>query len=167
MLKQGEKSLLGSNLEVLDTSGKIQNGNFEKTELTIVSNNTSKESSYNRKAELIERIKAIIVEMIYHSEEQIKVNFSDYISEKLGYNYTHMANLFSKIHGSSIQQFIIETKINRVKELLLNSDLTLTEISFKLYYSSVAHLSNQFKKVTGLNPSQFVAASSNTKKLEQ
>ncbi len=95
--------------------------------------------------------------MVYYSEKQIKTNFSDYLSDMLGYHYTYMANLFAKVHGSSIQSFIIATKIERVKELLIYEGMTLTEISFKLHYSSVAHLSNQFKKVTGFTPTFFKA----------
>lgn len=101
---------------------------------------------------LIERIKNLIVEMIHHSEELPKVNYSDYISEKLGYDYTYLSNIFSEVKGTTIQQFIILHKIERVKELLLYDELNLTQISYKLHYSSVAHLSNQFKKVTGLSP---------------
>ena len=91
--------------------------------------------------------------MIHYSDEMPKVNYSDYISEKLGYDYTYLANTFSEVNGITIQQFIINHKIERVKELLLYNELNLTEIAYKLHYSSVAHLSNQFKKVTGLTPS--------------
>jgi AraC-like DNA-binding protein len=93
--------------------------------------------------------------MIHYSDEVPKVNYSEYISEKLNYNYTYLSNLFMEVKGITIQQFIILNKIDRVKELLLYNELSLTEISYKLNYSSVAHLSNQFKKVTGLSPSFF------------
>jgi len=109
----------------------------------------------DKKAMLIEKIKNVITEMIHHSEELPKVNYSDYISEKLDYDYTYLSNLFSEVKGITIQQFIIIHKIERVKELLFYDELNLTEISFKLHYSSVAHLSNQFKKVTGLTPSGY------------
>ncbi|MCJ7467778.1 MAG: AraC family transcriptional regulator [Maribacter sp.] len=104
---------------------------------------------------IIERIKAVIIEMIHYSDELPKENYSDYISEKLGYDYTYLAIIFSEVKGITIQQFIILNKIERVKELLLYDELNLTEISYMLHYSSVAHLSNQFKKVTGLTPSYY------------
>lgn len=109
----------------------------------------------DKKSILIEKIKNVITEMIHYTDELPKVNYSDYISEKLGYDYTYLANTFSEVKGITIQQFIIINKIERVKELLLYDELNLTEISYKLHYSSVAHLSNQFKKVTGLTPSYF------------
>ena len=104
---------------------------------------------------LNEKIINAITEMIHYSDEVPKVNYSEYISEKLNYNYTYLSNLFMEVKGITIQQFIILNKIDRVKELLLYNELSLTEISYKLNYSSVAHLSNQFKKVTGLSPSFF------------
>jgi AraC-like DNA-binding protein len=109
----------------------------------------------DKRAVLIEKINNVITEMIHHSDEVPKVNYSDYISKKLDYDYTYLSNLFSEVKGITIQQFIIVHKIERAKELLLYNELTLTEISYKLHYSSVAHLSNQFKKVTGLTPSHF------------
>lgn len=110
----------------------------------------------DRKGILIERIKNTIVEMIYNeSEEPLNVNYSEYISGVLNYDYTYLANIFSEVKGTTIQNFIIRHKIERVKELLLYDELTLTEISYRLNYSSVAHLSNQFKKITGLTPTFF------------
>ncbi|UZR99954.1 helix-turn-helix domain-containing protein [Chondrinema litorale] len=109
----------------------------------------------DKKSILIEEIKNVIVEMIHYTDELPKVNYSDYISGKLNYDYTYLANIFSEVKGITIQQFIILHKIEKVKELLLYDELTLTEISFKLHYSSAAHLSNQFKKLTGLTPSFF------------
>jgi AraC-like DNA-binding protein len=107
----------------------------------------------DKRSILIEKIKNVIVEMIHYSDELPKVNYSDYISEKLGYDYTYLSNIFSEVKGITIQQFIIIHKIERVKELLLYDELNLSEISYKLHYSSVAHLSSQFKKITGLTPS--------------
>lgn len=104
---------------------------------------------------IIEKIKSVIIEMIHYSDEIPKVNYSDYISEKLGYDYTYLANTFSEVKGITIQHFIILNKIERVKELLLYDELNLTEISYMMHYSSVSHLSNQFKKITGLTPSYY------------
>ena len=109
----------------------------------------------DKRAILIERIKNIIIEMIHHSDEVVKVNFSDYLSAKLDHNYTYLANLFSEVQGSTIEQFIISHKIERIKELMIYGELNITEIAWKMNYSSVAHLSSQFKKVTGLSPSHF------------
>ncbi|MFZ4614012.1 MAG: helix-turn-helix domain-containing protein [Bacteroidia bacterium] len=109
----------------------------------------------NKKSILIEKIKNIITEMIHYSEELPKTNFSDYISEKLGYDYTYLSNIFTEVKGMTIQHFIILNKIERAKELLLYNEMNLTEISYALHYSSVAHLSNQFKKITGLSPTFF------------
>jgi AraC-like DNA-binding protein len=109
----------------------------------------------DKKAMLIEKIKNVIIEMVHYSDELPKVNYSDYISQKLGLDYTHMAKIFSEVKGITIEHYIIAHKIERVKELLLYDELTLTQISYLLNYSSVAHLSKQFKKVTGLTPSFF------------
>lgn len=109
----------------------------------------------DKKSILIDKIKKIIVEMIHYKEEAEKINFSNYLSEKLNYNYTYLANLFSEVVGINIEHYIIIHKIERVKELLVYDELSLKEISYKLHYSSVAHLSNQFKKITGLTPSHF------------
>jgi len=109
----------------------------------------------DRKSILIEKIKMVIIEMIHYSEDAPILNFSDYVSEKLNYDYTYLSNIFSEVQGITIQQYIILHKIEKVKELLLYDELTLTEIAYKLHYSSVAHLSNQFKKITGLAPSYF------------
>jgi AraC-like DNA-binding protein len=107
----------------------------------------------DKRSILIEKIKNVIVEMIHYSDELPDTNYSDYISTKLGYDYTYLANIFSEVKGTTIQQFIIIHKIEKAKELLLYDELNLTEIAYKLHYSSVAHLSNQFKKITGLTPS--------------
>jgi AraC-like DNA-binding protein len=145
------------------THGFIKNipghNNLNKGEdLNLALNKVKTELKNDRKHLLIEKIKSVIIDMIYYSDTQIKVNYSDYLSQKLNCNYTYMSNLFSKVHGDTIQSFIIATKIERAKELMMYDDLTLTEIAFKLHYSSVAHISNQFKKVTGMSPSTFKAS---------
>ena len=109
----------------------------------------------DKRAMLIEKIKNAIVEMIHYTEELPKINFSDFLSEKLDYDYTYLANLFSETEGTTIEQFILRHKIERVKEFIIYDELSLTEIAEKLHYSSVSHLSNQFKKITGLTPSFF------------
>lgn len=109
----------------------------------------------DKKAIMIEKIKNIIVEMVHHTDDGLKVNFSNFLSEKLDHNYTYLANLFSEVQGTTIEQFIILHKIERIKELIIYDELNITEIAWKMNYSSVAHLSNQFKKVTGLSPSHF------------
>jgi len=109
----------------------------------------------DKKSILIEKIKNVITEMIHYSDELPKINYSDFISEKLNYDYTYLSNIFSEVKGITIQEFIIIHKIERVKELILYGELNLTEISYKLHYSSVSHLSKQFKKVTGLSPTFF------------
>jgi AraC-like DNA-binding protein len=109
----------------------------------------------DKKSILVEKIKTAIVELVHYNDEQIKINLSDYLKEKLNYNYTYLANLFSEVKGTTIEQFYLAHKIEKVKELLVYDELSLTEIAWKLHYSSVAHLSNQFRKMTGLTPTHF------------
>lgn len=104
----------------------------------------------DKKSILIEKIKNVYTEMIHHSDSLSKENFSEYISRKLRYDYSYLANIFSEVKGITLQHFIIINKIEKVKELILYDELNLTQISYKLNYSSVAYLSNQFKKITGL-----------------
>jgi AraC-like DNA-binding protein len=109
----------------------------------------------DKRSILVEHVKAAIIELVHYTEEQIKVNLSDYLSEKLDYDYTYLANLFSEVKGITIEKFYLTHKIEKVKELIVYDELNFTEIAYKLHYSSVAHLSNQFKKYTGLTPSHF------------
>ena len=109
----------------------------------------------DKKSVLIQRIKNVIIELVHYSEEPLTINFSEFLSQKLTHDYTYLANLFSEVQGTTIEQFIIAHKIERVKELLVYGELNLTEIAYQMHYSSVAHLSTQFKKVTGLTPSHF------------
>lgn len=123
--------------------------------LKAVLNESGLELMDDKRAMLIERIKTVIIEMVHHSEELPKTNFSDFISEKLNHDYTYLANLFSEVQGTTIEQFIIAHKVERIKELIIYGELNITEIAYKMNYSSVAHLSSQFKKVTGLTPTHF------------
>jgi len=109
----------------------------------------------NKKAILIEKIITAIIEMVHHADEQPMFKYSVYLSEKLNHNYNYLANVFSEVKGMTIQQFIIVHKVERIKELLLYGELNLTQISYKLNYSSVAHLSNQFRKTTGFTTTHF------------
>jgi AraC-like DNA-binding protein len=123
--------------------------------LSVALKLTGLELMDDNKKILVEKIKTIIIELIHYSDEQIKINLSDYLSEKLNHNYTYLSNLFSEVKGTTIEQYYLANKIERVKELLVYDELNLTEIAWKLHYSSVSHLSNQFKKMTGLTPSHF------------
>ena len=127
----------------------------QREQLKIALLNSGLELMDDKRAVLIEKIKNTIIEMVHHTDEIIKINFSDFLSEKLNYDYTYLANLFSEVQGTTIEQFIISHKIERIKELIIYDELNITEIAWKMNYSSVAHLSNQFKKVTGLSPSHF------------
>ena len=109
----------------------------------------------DKKSILVERIKTLITELVHYADDQIKINLSDYLSAKLNHDYYYLANLFSEVKGTTIENFYLNHKIEKVKELLVYDELNLTEIAFKMHYSSMAHLSNQFKKMTGLTPSHF------------
>jgi AraC-like DNA-binding protein len=127
----------------------------ELAELNTLLQGSGLELMDDKKAILIEKIKNLIIEMIHNTDELPKVNYSDFISEKLGYDYTYLSNIFSEVKGITIQHFIISHKIERIKELIIYDELNISEIAWKMDYSSVAHLSNQFKKMTGLTPSDF------------
>lgn len=109
----------------------------------------------DKKRILIEKIKKVVIEMVHYSDEPLSVNFSVHLATQLKHDYTYMANLFSEVQGVTIEKFIIAHKIERVKELLVYDELSLTEIAYLMHYSSVAHLSTQFKKITGLTPTHF------------
>ena len=109
----------------------------------------------DKKSVLIQKIKNIIIELVHYTEEPLKVNLSEYLSQKLNHDYTYLANLFSEVQGIPIEKFVITHKIERVKEFLVYNELNLTEIAHRMHYSSVAHLSTQFKKVTGPPPHPF------------
>ncbi len=109
----------------------------------------------NKKSILVEKIKNAIIDLVHYTDEQIKINLSDYLSENLNHDYTYLANLFSEVKGLTIEKYYLTHKIEKVKELIVYDELNLSEIAYKMHYSSVAHLSNQFKKITGLTPSHF------------
>lgn len=158
MLVKDELKKLGVHFVSVELGAVEIQGNFTEVLLEQFRNRLKKaglELLDDKKIILVEKIKSVIVEMIHNSEEIPNVNDSDYISNKLNYDYTYLSNTFSEVKGITIQQYIIMYKIEKVKELLLYDELTLTEIAYQLHYSSVAHLSNQFKKVTGLTPTYF------------
>ncbi len=133
-------------------------GNVDKEQLKLLSRALKKSGLLlmdDKKSILVEKIKSAIIELVHYTEEQIKVNLSDYLSEKLNYDYTYLSNLFSEVKGITIERFYLTHKIEKVKELIVYDELNITEIAYKMNYSSVAHLSNQFKKITGLTPSHF------------
>ncbi len=127
----------------------------QREQLKIELQKSGLELMDDKRAILIEKIKNVIIEMVHYTDAPLKVNFSNFLAEKLQHDYTYLSNLFSEVVGITIEHFIIAHKIERVKELIVYGELNLTEISYLLNYSSVAHLSTQFKKVTGLTPSHF------------
>jgi YesN/AraC family two-component response regulator len=127
----------------------------QRNHLKLALLDTGLELMEDKKAILVEKIKLIIIEMVHFEGEPMKINFSTYLGQQLNHDYTYLANLFSEVTGTTIEHYLISHKIERVKELLIYDDLSLTEISYRLNYSSVAHLSNQFKKITGLTPTFF------------
>lgn len=117
----------------------------------------------DKKTQLIEKIKNVITEMIHYDDELPRTNFSDYLSDKLHLDYPYMSNVFSQTKGITIEQYIMVHRIERVKELLSYDELTITEIAYKMNYSGISHLSNQFKKVTGITPSFYKALKSSNR----
>ena len=127
----------------------------QRQKLKSILNSSGLQLMDDKKSMLIEKIKNVIIEMVHHTDEILKVNFSSFLSEKLNHDYTYLSNLFSEVQGTTIEQFIISHKTERIKELIIYGELNITEIAWKMNFSSVAHLSSQFKKVTGLSPSHF------------
>ena len=109
----------------------------------------------DKKGRIIEKIKNIIIDLVHHQNSDVKTNLSDVLSDKLHHDYNYLSNLFSEVEGTTIEKYFIAQKVEKVKELLVYDELSLSEIAMRLNYSSVAYLSNQFKKVTGLTPSYF------------
>jgi len=158
MLVKSELEKLGLHYTTVELGEAEILENISHKQADILNNNlkiAGLELIGDKKSILVEKIKMIIVELVHYTDDQIKINLSDYLSEKLNYNYTYLANLFSEVKGTTIEKFYLAHKIEKVKELLVYNELNLTEIAYRLHYSSVAHLSNQFKKMTGLTPSHF------------
>jgi AraC-like DNA-binding protein len=158
MLMQAELEKLGLHVisvELGEVEIKENISAENQKQLNAVIQKTGLELLYDQRNILVEKIRNLIVEMIHYSNELHRTNTSDYISEKLNQNYTTLSHLFSDVRGYTIEHYIIAQKIERAKELITYNELNLTEIAFKLHYSSVAHLSNQFKKITGLTPMRF------------
>jgi len=141
------------NLGVVDISDNISMHQYHQIKIALLE--MGLELIDDKKSMLIEKIKNVIIDLIHYSNEELETNFSDYLSIKLQYDYTYLSNLFSEVEGFTIEKFIISHKIDMVKELIEYDEFNLTEISRKLHYSSVAHLSNQFKKVTGFTPTHY------------
>jgi len=127
----------------------------QREQLRLALLKTGLELMEDKKSVLIEGIKNAVIEMVFSANELTKTNFSEYISDRLKYNYTYLSDLFTEVQGTTIEKFVISQKIDRVKELIINDEFSLTEIAWNMQYSSVAHLSNQFKKITGLTPTNF------------
>jgi len=158
MLVKSELDKLGLNFTSVELGEAEIFGNLTTAELQHLDHELRKrglELMDDKKSILVEHVKTIVIELVHYREDQIKVNLSDYLSEKLNHNYTYLANLFSEVKGTTIEKFYLSHKIERAKELLVYDELNLSEIANKLHYSSVAHLSNQFKKMTGLTPTHF------------
>ena len=150
------KPATGNSIPVLMSVNKLLLENKSILSIILTDISTQKESRAEKKSELIVKIINVIAEMNFYSDEKPKLNYSVYISKRLKHNYTYLANIFSAAKGLTIQQFIIIKRIEKAKELLLYGQFNLTEISYKLHYSSVAHLSGQFKKITGFSPSSYL-----------
>jgi AraC-like DNA-binding protein len=158
MVVMSELEKLGIQYRMVNLGEAETTDNISPEKLKLLDKNLRQsglELMENRKDILVERIKTAIIELIHYSDERLKINLSDYLGAKLNYDYTYLANIFSEVQRMSIEKFYIMHKVERVKELLIYNEHNLKEISFITHYSSVAHLSNQFKKITGFAPSQF------------
>jgi len=158
MVVKSELEKLGLHYIVVNLGEAEIMEDISKEQIDLLSGSLKKsglELMDDKKSILVEKIKTIIIELVHYTDEQIKINLSDYLSDKLNHDYTYLANLFSEVKGTTIEKFYLTHKIEKVKELLVYDELNLTEIAWKMHYSSVAHLSNQFKKMTGLTPSHF------------
>jgi YesN/AraC family two-component response regulator len=157
MLVKEEYRGTGFHFVTINVAGIDIRQQVTKKQYTRIKNNLSKVDLelLDKKDVLINKITNTIIEIVDSSDKASKINFSDYLSKKLNYNYAYLSNIFSEVKGITIQQFIIINKIERVKDLLLHAELPLDEIAYKLHYSSVSHLSSQFKKITGFSLSYY------------
>jgi AraC-like DNA-binding protein len=158
MLVKAEMEKLGLHYRSVELGEVEMEENLTPEQWDALNTNLKKsgiELMEDKKSILIEKIKNVIIELVHYSEEPLDIKFSLYLSQKLNHDYTYLANLFSETLGITIEHFLIVHKIERVKELLIYDELNITEIAWKMHYSSVAHLSTQFKKITGLTPSFF------------
>lgn len=146
-------------IEIAHTPSPIQ-----MTELNTALKALGFEIIDDKKGQTIEKIKNLIITLVHHSNDEISTNLSTYISTKILQDYNYLSNLFSEVEGTTIEKYFIAQKIEKVKELLVYNEMTLSEIADRLGYSSVAYLSNQFKKVTGLSPSYFKTHKENKRK---
>lgn len=137
-------------VEIQENISKIQKDTLAKQLLSL-----GFELIDDKKSKTIERIKNLIIDLVHYKNNELKTNLSDYLSLQLLQDYNALSNLFSEVEGTTIEQYFIAQKIEKVKELLMYNELSLSEIAFELNYSSVAYLSNQFKKVTGFTPTYF------------
>ena len=139
----------------IDTKNDVSDD--EKKKLNSLLNKAGLELLEKKQGVLIEKIRKILVDYVYNSDDRSNIKFSILLSEELGLSYTYLSNIFSEVEASTIEQFLIALKIERIKKLIIFGEDTFSEIAYKLHYSSAAHLSNQFKKATGLTPSHFKA----------
>ncbi len=150
------------NLGEVETSNSLSQVELEKLNASMVS--LGFELIDDTKGRIIEKIKTAIIKMVHHTQEDLMVNYSNYIASQLNRDYSYLSSLFTEIEGTTIEKYIIHQKIERVKELLVYDELTLTEIANQMGYSNVGYLSNQFKKVTGITPSHFKQIKENKRK---
>ena len=136
----------------------------KKSELNKILQTFGFELIDDKKSQLIEKIKTIIVELVHYTEDQLKIKLSEHLSKKLHHDYNYLSNLFSEVEGTTIEKYLIAQKIEKVKELLKYDERSLSEIADLLGYSSVAYLSNQFKKLTGLTPTYYKSLRQNKRK---
>jgi len=137
----------------IETKGDVTDN--QKKKLNSMIKKAGLELLEKKQGVLIEKIRKIMIDYVYSSAQKSKNKFSVLLSTKLGHNYAYLANFFSEVEATTIEQYLISLKIERIKELIILEEFSLSQIADKLHYSSIAHLSNQFKKVTGLSPSHF------------